>query len=203
MIIGFITGFSASLMGWQINLIALQRGLKSGRRFETFWVGAGALASDFIFLCLAFAGIIRLLEVPHFWMFAKGFGAATLVVAGLKVFNHDFHHDHRAPMPLQHKHLARSFVIGSVVVISNPAVFLLWIGVLGFLLTHFPDPHPHQFQWVFLSGFTAGGILWFSILSLVILPRMRRLSGEILGLISKITAVVLLIGAVILLFEKF
>ena len=203
MILGLIAGFTASLLGWQINLIALQRGLKSGRRRETFFVGAGALAADLVFIYLAFASILWLLRIPHFWMFAKGFGAATLVMVALRVFRHDFRHDKKAPLPSKHKHLARSFLLGFVVVIGNPAVFLLWIGVVGFILTHFPDPYPHAFKWLFLIFFSAGGMLWFIILSSALLPRMRRLSGESLGWISKATAMVLLAAAVILVFEKF
>ncbi|HXV28539.1 MAG TPA: hypothetical protein VD913_06190, partial [bacterium] len=79
----------------------------------------------------------------------------------------------------------------------------LWIGVIGFILTHFPSAHVRGFRYLFLSGFIAGALSWFVFLALALLPRIKTMGENQFHWISRISAVFLLLLALILIFEKF
>ena len=61
MLLGMLAGFLASCFGWQIDLIAIQRGLRRGK-IAAFLVGCGAVLADMIFLLIGFTGTQPLLE---------------------------------------------------------------------------------------------------------------------------------------------
>ena len=61
--LGILAGFLAASLGWQINLLAIQRGLLRGR-VAALLVGAGAIVADMIFLSLGLAGTTPILEHP-------------------------------------------------------------------------------------------------------------------------------------------
>lgn len=48
MLLGILIGFIAACFGWQIDLIAIQRGLQRGKT-AAFLVGCGAILGDMIF----------------------------------------------------------------------------------------------------------------------------------------------------------
>jgi len=66
--LGMGTGFFASLTGWQINLIALHRGIERNTRTASFFVGMGAAFADIIFILVALTGAVPFLRNPNSWL---------------------------------------------------------------------------------------------------------------------------------------
>jgi threonine/homoserine/homoserine lactone efflux protein len=195
MILGFLTGFSTALLGWQINVVAIHRGLKRGK-MASFMVGIGAVAADLTQIFIALLGAASLIERLHWWASLKWLGITTIVLVALKIL---FHKSSAIVNESRQKlNPTKNFLIGYLVVISNPALLLLWVGVMSFMLTHAPELRFFMMRLLFTCGFFAGGALWFLILSLIILPHIINWGETALHIISKISAVLLLAAAVIL-----
>lgn len=196
---GILAGFFTAVLGWQINLICLHRGLQHGRR-AAFWIGAGAIIGDVIWMSIAFAGAKTVLAYEQYWKYLKWLGVATICLAGLKIL---FHNSHAQPKdPLSAPNHGKNFLVGLLMVVSNPAFLIVWIGIVSFVLAYVPGAsHPAYHFW-FVLGFILGGTLWFLLLSCVLLVKVRQWKEERLHLISKISAVLLLAAAVFLIFKK-
>ncbi len=198
--LGGVTGLLASLLGWQINILAIHRGFQRGRA-ATFSVGFGAIFADMTFILVAFTGAASLLSYLDLWSFVRWIGVATILVVGASILfrKPKTHQEDLEPKRSQ----AKNFLLGFLFVIANPAVLLIWVGVVGFLLTHFPGVEVVADRWLFLGGFATGGCVWFVILALIILPRVRKWGEDRLYLISKVSAILLLVAGFFLIFEKF
>ena len=189
-------------LGWQINLISIHRGVERGPR-TAFWIGLGAISADMIWITGAFAGAESLLTVHREWArHLKWLGICTIVLASLRILFHNVKVKAEAESEKKHGS-SKDYLTGLLIVLGNPALLILWVGVVSFILTHITSAQENLFPFLFLVGFSLGGIFWFLILSLVLLPRIQKWTDQRFHIISKIFAVLLLIGAVILIFEKF
>ena len=202
MLLGILAGFLAASLGWQINLIAIQRGLQRGR-FAAFLVGCGAILSDMIFLWVGLAGTAPILEHPEWWGIIRWVGISVILILAARVF---FIHSKPRPQTedVQKKNPTRNFLVGFLVVISNPVVFLMWIGVIGFLRVHFPEARGARFKEFFLAGFLVGALMWFVPLALIFMKKLKRWTESNHTVISHISGGILVAVALFLIFfEKF
>jgi len=202
MLLGILTGFLASCFGWQIDLIAIQRGLKRGR-MAAFLVGCGAILADMIFLSVGFTGTQPLLDHPEWWGIIRWIGIGvilTLAVRGFWGHTKPRHQD----AEVSKKNPTKNFLVGFLVVITNPVVFLMWVGIIGFLRTRFPEAREFWFEKFFLGGFLIGGILWFVPLAFIFLKKLKGWSEENHSFLSRLSAGTLVLVAIYLIFfEKF
>lgn len=200
--LGILAGFLASCFGWQIDLIAIQRGLKRGRT-AAFLVGCGAILADMIFLAVGFTGTLPLLNHPEWWGIIRWVGIGvilTLAVRGLWGHSKPRRHDEE----VSKKNPSKNFLVGFLVVITNPVVFLMWLGIIGFLRAHFPEAREPWFTEFFLVGFLIGAMLWFVPLAFIFLKKLTRWSEENHTFLSRISAGTLVLVALYLIFfEKF
>jgi L-lysine exporter family protein LysE/ArgO len=199
--IGALTGFIASLIGWQINLLAINRGLSRGRH-AAFFVGMGAAAADLIFIFIALAGVMRFLHHERFWPYLKWLGVAMILIVALRTLlkKKSFSNNDQ---PKKKRNPAKNFLLGFLVVGANPVIFLVWIGVISFLVTHFPGARIVEFRWFFLMSFFVGAAIWFFILAQAVLHGAKNWDERHLHLASKVSAVGLVLVAIFLIFERF
>ena len=202
MLIGILAGFLASCFGWQIDLIAIQRGLKRGR-IAAFLVGCGAILADMIFLSVGFTGTQPLLEHPEWWGIIRWIGIGVILALAARGFL-----GHSKPRKqveeVSERNPTKNFLVGFLVVITNPVVFLMWVGVVGFLRAHFPEAREPRFEGFFLSGFLIGAMLWCIPLAVVFLKRLKHWSEENHSFLSRLSSGALVLVALYLIFfEKF
>ncbi len=201
MLLGVVTGFLASMFGWQINLIAIQKGIDARRR-SAFFVGMGAAVADVIFIYLYFTGAGLVLSHRESWAIFKWIGILTIFAIALRLLLKK-----QPPLDFAAKKKTgakRYFIVGLVVVLTNPAVFLMWVGVMSFLLTHFPYIVERKAEWIFLGGFLAGAAAWFLILTFQMSRIMKNLTNVgHLAWIRRTIALGLLVAAVFLIFQEF
>ncbi len=189
------------MLGWQINIIGIHRGLARGKTAPLL-IGLGATTAELIIILIAFAGATPLLHHPHFWAVAKWFGITTLLFTSFSILFHK--KNFKNPDEKIERGPARSFVIGLMLVGGNPAIYLMWIGMIGLLMGHLHlSLASLQFRLLFVGGFFAGCMSWFAILSFFILDHIRQWGEDRLHLISRLSAALLLIAAGVLIFEKF
>ena len=200
MLTGFITGFFAAMLGWQINIIGIHRGLARGKSGPLL-VGLGATTADFFMILIAFAGALPLVHNRSFWTVTKWFGIATILLASFRILFHK--QKFNDPAQKKKRSPTQSFIMGLVIVGGNPAIYLMWIGIISFMMTHLPHLSDPEFRPLFLAGFFAGSMAWFTLLSFFILDHIRQWGENRLHLISRLSAVFLLIAAIVLIFENF
>ena len=202
MLFGILAGFLASCFGWQIDLIAIHRGLKRGRT-AAFLVGCGAILADMIFLSVGFTGTQPLLDHPEWWGIIRWVGIGVI----LALAAHGFwgHSKPRKQVEeVSKRNPTKSFLVGFLVVITNPVVFLMWVGIIGFLRAHFPEARKPCFEEFFLAGFLIGAMLWFVPLAFIFLKRLNCWSEENHSFLSRLSSGMLVLVALYLIFfEKF
>lgn len=201
MALGAVAGFLASLIGWQINIVAIHRGLERDTRTGAFFIGMGAALADVVFIFIAFTGAAPFLHRPGFWNTIKWVGIVTIFLVAARIFFCT--PEMSAERKKKKRDPAKNLLVGFLLVISNPAVFLVWLGVIGFLLTQFREIGVLAHRWLFIAGFFGGAALWFTILSFGILHGARNWEDDKLYLLSKISAVILLIIGIFLIFQRF
>ena len=202
MLIGILAGFLASCFGWQINLLAIQRGLKRGRT-AALLVGCGAVLSDMIFLSIGFTGTQPLLEHPEWWGIIRWVGIGVILSLAVRSFlTHA--EPHVQDDEVVKRNPTKNFLVGFLVVITNPVVFLMWVGVVGFLRAHFSEARTPWFKEFFLGGFAIGSVLWFGPLAFIFLKKLKRWSEKNHSFLSRVSSgVLVLIALYLIFFEKF
>jgi len=202
MLLGLLSGFIASCFGWQINLIAIQRGIQRGR-IAALLVGCGAVLADMIFLSIGLTGTKPLLEHPEWWGIIRWIGIVVILILAARVFLVHAKPGVKAE-EVQKRNPSKNFLVGFLVVVTNPVVFLMWIGVSGLFRTHFAEAHEPWFREFFLAGFLAGAMLWFMPLAFIFLKKLRGWTEKNHTLVSCVSGGVLLLVALFLIFfEKF
>ena len=198
MFLGILAGFLASCFGWQIDLIAIQRGLKRGRT-AAFLVGCGAILADMIFLSVGFTGTQPLLAHPEWWGIIRWVGIGVILTLAVRGFlGHN--KPHTQVEEVSKRNPTKNFVVGFLVVISNPVVFLMWVGIIGFLRAHFSETRELWFKEFFLVGFLTGGMLWFIPLAFIFLKRLKHWSEENHSFLSRLSSGALVLVALYLIF---
>lgn len=200
MLVGLTAGFLTGLLGWQINLISIHRGIDLGRR-AGFLLGLGAVIGDCVWISIAFAGSQTLLSTHAELMeWLKWLGVFTLTFAGLKIL---FHNSQKKAEPEgSHWGHTKNLLIGFLVVIGNPILLILWIGVSSMVLTNqLAHLSPLEAHLLFLFGFAAGGTAWYLILFTLIFPIVCKWSDRRFHMISKFFAALLLLGAGLLIYK--
>ncbi len=198
--LGFLAGFLISLCGWQINLIAIHKGLERSRR-SAFSTGMGAACADLLFLYVFFKGSGPILRHPDWWVVLKGIGIVTVLAVGLKLL-------FKKPKSMgeirpKKRAIKRYFVLGFVMVITNPAVFIFYLGLMSFIATHFDQAKEPVFAWKFMGGFLAGAAVWFAVLSMILLKKIKYWNDSYLVTASRLSGAVLLAAGLFLAIEKF
>ena len=200
MLLGFIAGFLGSSLGWQMNLIAIQRGISRGK-MAAFLVGCGAVTADLIFLWGGFTGEKPLLAYPEAWGTIRA--AGIIILLGLAARAYFVHGKSRKHVDkVVSRNPTRNFLVGFLIVLGNPVVLFLWIGVVSFVLGHFPESHDPNFKWYFLAGFVIGSLAWFGPLAFILLKKIKEWNEAHLQLLSRLSAAVLVLVAILLVFEK-
>ena len=197
MFFGALLGFAAASLGWQVNLVAIHNGLRH-ERLGVLLTGLGATLADAIILGLGFVGIGRLLKEPG-WLYAiKALSLATIATISARLF---FYHPDRSTRTGDDK-WARSFLMGFLLVIGNPGIWVLWIATVSFLMTNVLKIQDGASKMLFIAGFFLGALIWFSLLGNVILKWVKTLEVHYLHWIPRIAASLLLLTGLILVIKK-
>lgn len=202
MLLGLLAGFLASSLGWQINLVVIQRGLLRGR-VAAFFVGCGAVAADMVFLAIGLTGTTPLLNHPEWWGIIRWVGITVLLLIAARTF---FVHG-KPPKQLVEvtkRNPTKNFLVGFLVVATNPAVFLMWLGIISLIRANFIQAGRAGFKEQFLFGFLAGAMAWFVPFIFIFLKKLRKWTEDNHPFISKLSAVTLVLVAVFLIiWERF
>jgi threonine/homoserine/homoserine lactone efflux protein len=184
---GIILGLSITAPIGPTNIELIRRGTKEGPRATiAFWLGVMVVLVFYLFLVVL--GLSFLTESRVFNTLLTSFG--TIVLAYLSYNSiRDFFAGGEADAEEQtsgNKH----FVPGIVLTISNPAVLLLWTGIMGADLA---ASRASAGQGLLLSlGIMIGVAVFFVVLTILIHYGRRLLQRRYLKYVSLVAGIVLL-----------
>ncbi len=198
-VLGSLIGFFVSLLGWQTNFVCIHRGLAHGKR-SAFFTGICAALGDISVMTIVFSGTLSLVQHQELQGVIKWVGVFTLLAISLKILLTK--PKSSGPSELKKKYDAKGNLLGFLVVVSNPGVYLLWAGVWSFLLSRFKELRDWASFSAFIASFLLGATLWFLVLSGFFLGHIEQWQESKLRLLSKVIAGLMLTAAVILIFRK-
>lgn len=186
---GIILGLSITAPIGPTNVELIRRGTREGPRATVaFWLGV--MVALVIYLLLVVFGLSFLTESPLFNTLLTGFGVIVLAYLAYSSFK-----DYAAGGEIAAEAEAsgnRHFVPGIVLTLSNPAVLLLWTGIMGADLA---ASRASMGEGLLLSlGILIGVAVFFVALTAVIHYGRRLLQRRYLRYVSLVAGIVQMVS---------
>jgi threonine/homoserine/homoserine lactone efflux protein len=185
---GIILGLSITAPFGPTNIEIIRRGVKEGPKGAiSFWLGV--MVALFIYLLLVVFGLSLLLHSYTFNILLTSFGVIVLAYLSYNSLREFF--SGREIKLEEPSSRGKNFIPGIVLTITNPAVLLMWTGIMGANLS---TNRTTASQGLLLSlGIMIGVAIFFSLLTIIIYYGRRFLQQKILKYVSLVAGIVLLI----------
>ncbi len=176
----FVTGFSVAASPGAVNLLSLRWGFQHGAGVA-LGIGLGAATVDAMYVTLALAGVLPLLDAADWLesvlMFA---GGAVLALLGLASIRSGYRED---PTGRPESALDRApYVVGFSMTLLNPSTVAAWLAISSGILASaslgsggIPEGIGGSLA---VASVFAGSATWFVILA-VIIGVLRKRAGEV------------------------
>lgn len=168
-VIGFVAGFLISIPVGPINVTIINEGAHRGFRWAAM-IGMGAIAMDFIYCSLAFAGFSGLFTSRWARATIELLSFVAMLYLGVKyLWVVDLPETTKSVERVEHRlHPHTAFTIGFVRVLGNPAVLLFWITLSATFISQEWIQDNFLSKAVCVLGMSAGALSWFIFLSFVV-----------------------------------
>jgi threonine/homoserine/homoserine lactone efflux protein len=170
-----------------VCIAVLHKGLTLGFRhaFSMVW---GVVLVDAVYIALSLVGVTAILQVGPARKAIGLAGALLLVYFGLRYL--------RAPAPVirlegQPESLAKSFVHGVGLTLTNPLTILFWAGVLGVMMSAQMQGESEEVAY-FALGCVAATLLFLTVVALAGHSLERLLSERISLWLNRVVGVFLI-----------
>jgi threonine/homoserine/homoserine lactone efflux protein len=185
---GIILGLSITAPIGPTNIEIIRRGVKEGPKGAiSFWLGV--MAALFIYLLLVVFGLSLLLHSHTFNILLTSFGVIVLAYLSYNSLREFF--SGREIKMEEPSSRGKNFIPGIVLTIANPAVLLLWTGIMG---ANLATNRTTASQGLLLSlGVMIGVAIFFISLTILIYYGRRFLQKKILQYVSLVAGIVLII----------
>lgn len=198
-LIGLLSGFLSSIPTGPISITIINEGARRGFRWAVT-IGFGAIAMDFIYCAVAFAGFSGLFtsQLLRATMELLSF-LATLYLGIKYLLVTELPATTKSLEAVEHRlHPHTAFMIGFVRVLGNPAVLLFWITLSAALISHQVVNDTWLSKGVCVLGMSTGAFTWFVLLAYIVSRRHGKFSTKTLVLMSHFSGAVLLIVSVLI-----
>jgi threonine/homoserine/homoserine lactone efflux protein len=199
LLIGLLSGFVVSIPVGPINIAIINEGAHRGFRWAAL-IGLGAIAMDFIYCSIAFAGFSGLFTSKFMRATIELLSFLALIYLGVKYLL-------LKEMPATSKSLERvehtlhphtAFMIGFVRVLGNPAVLLFWMTMSATLISHDWIEDTWSGKAACVTGMSIGALSWFFLLSFLVSLGHGRFSTKTLLRMSHVSGAVLLVMGILI-----
>lgn len=196
MLAGLVSGFLVSIPVGPVNVTVMSEALTLGFR-RPFLVGLGAVTAEAIYCGLALAGFQSVLSLPTVRTVMALVSFLVVTVLGFKYLLTQQRFGEsttlRVEQELEEKlHLHRGYWLGFGMTLGNPFILLVW-GMMAAVLYAHGWVRPGVFsQLAMVGGMMGGGTLWFLTLSWATSRGHRRVSPEMLRLLTRVSGAFLL-----------
>jgi L-lysine exporter family protein LysE/ArgO len=152
-----LLGLSLAAPIGPINAAQIDKGIRHG--FMHSWlIGVGAVAADGVYMMVVYFGVVHFLETPFMKTFLWLFGCFVLMYTGIETMlsaNKLKIGEKRKDEPL-----AKSFLSGFFMSISNPLTILFWLGIYGSVLAKTAATYETSQLILYSSAIFIGLLLW-------------------------------------------
>jgi L-lysine exporter family protein LysE/ArgO len=152
-----LLGLSLAAPIGPINAAQIDKGIRHG--FMHSWlIGVGAVVADGVYMMVVYFGVVHFLETPFMKTFLWLFGCFVLMYTGIETMlsaNKLKIGEKRKDEPL-----AKSFLSGFFMSISNPLTILFWLGIYGSVLAKTAATYETSQLILYSSAIFIGLLLW-------------------------------------------
>ncbi len=198
---GLVVGFFAGVLSWQVNLVAIHRGMKYDG-WAAFCTGVGAAVADATFIFVALKSGSYLADYLDSYSFLKWMGWVILVLVACYLFYYTPKEKKVATGAGNSGGNVRSILAGFSMVLGNPLILMMWIGLSGVLLGHFPGLHELAPRVFFTVGFITGSLTWFVLLTFLSRHIARGVETGMLRVYSRTCAGIILLVVLIVIVKS-
>ncbi|HYE32646.1 MAG TPA: LysE family transporter [Methylomirabilota bacterium] len=198
-ITGLISGFVVCIPVGPINITILNEGAKRGFLWA-FMIGLGAMAMDFIYCAIAFAGFTGFFTSPVIRAGMELGSFLLMLFLGIKyLYVRDLPATTKTVEAVEQKlHPHTAFMIGFVRVLGNPAVLLFYITLSASFIAHEWIEDTFASKAVCVAANMVGGTIWFAILAYLVARGHGKFSTATLVRMSHWSGFALLVMAALL-----
>ena len=192
---GLIFGFGSAVLIGPVNFLAIRRGIVRGFQ-ETFLVGAGAALVDAIFAYIVFVGISKEGIVGIGKIIVWGISALFLLFLAYSVLT-EIRENPEAMENItvrkQIQWMDNSFVMGFLLVATNPFALIWWVGWVSTFQLSGNIPMAGGAATSFFSAVLVSELIWYSCLGLGVHYTRNLFNRKALTIISWICGAGMLI----------
>lgn len=134
---GYLIGLGMVIFIGPVFFTLLQSTLEHGRR-AGFAIAFGVFFSDIVVVALCYLGAQKLALDERYQFWVGLIGSLILFFLGIKYFLKSNKKIDKSP-PLNAKGISSFFLNGFAVNFINPFVFTIWIGIIVYVKSKFPD----------------------------------------------------------------
>jgi threonine/homoserine/homoserine lactone efflux protein len=192
---GLIFGFGSAVLIGPVNFLAIRRGIIGGFQ-QTFMVGAGAALVDAILAYLVFVGISKEGIVGVGKIVVWGISALFLLFLAYSVLT-EIRENPEAMENItvrkQVQWLDNSFVMGVLLVATNPFALIWWVGWVSTLQLSGNIEYAGGGATSFFSAVLVSELIWYSCLALGVHKTRNLFNRKALSVISWICGLGMLV----------
>lgn len=198
-LVGFVTGFLASIPIGPINITIINEGARRGFHWALF-IGLGAVAMDVIYCSLSFASFSSLLKSKTATAAMELFSFVLMVFLGVKYLRlHSISATNKSASKVEERlHPHSAFMTGFVRVLGNPGVLLMWITISATFISNEWVEDTWFSKAACILGVGLGASVWFFLVSYTVSRKHREFSQTTLVRMSHVSGLFLLGVAVYL-----
>jgi len=126
-----ILGFTLAAPIGPVNSARLDKGIKNGF-WHAWFVGAGSMIADGIFMMLVYLGMVQFLGIPIVQIFLWLFGGFILIYSGVESIKNA--NTVTLNYSRNKESLFKCFLTGFILSITSPLSILFWLGIYGSIL---------------------------------------------------------------------
>ncbi len=154
---GFLLGLGAAIPLGPINILIMNKALKSYKAGVT--LGLGAMSADILYLSLILAGMIGLINNPNFLAVIGVLGSIFLLYLAYGVYKNREKKLEVQEQEIQTKNLFKTYSQGLILTLFNPYTIIFWFSIAGYVANKDLN-----------IGFTIFGMMSSIILWVTIMP---------------------------------
>jgi threonine/homoserine/homoserine lactone efflux protein len=192
---GLIFGFSSAVLIGPVNFLAIRRGIIGGFQ-QTFMVGAGAALVDASFAYIVFVGISKEGIVGVGKIIIWGISALFLIFLAYSILT-EIRENPEAMENItvrkQVQWLDNSFVMGLLLVATNPFSLIWWVGLLSTVQLSGNIDYTGGAATSFFSAVLVSELIWYSCLGLGVHKTRNLFNRRALTVISWICGLGMLV----------
>lgn len=189
---GLLLGFGAALPLGPINLLIMNEALQGYKKAVA--IGLGAMSADVTYLLLISYGITNYLREPLLLTILSLIGGVFLIYLAFLIFKGRNHHIHKMKTT-KDATLLSNYTKGYLLTLLNPYTVLFWLSVTSYSTTT-------QSLGTTLLGLICAIMIWILLMPYFIYKKRALISDKISSLIAIISAGIIFLFGVSLLFKS-